>query len=61
VAEQHSISGDVLTPFLTQGDEGFDINNMEDWWVAQHMVSSGAGTLPGVPQPSFPEERIKTS
>jgi N-acylneuraminate cytidylyltransferase len=61
VTEKQSISGEVLTPFLTQGDEGFDINNMEDWWVAQHMVSSGAGTLPGVPQPSFPEERIKTS
>jgi CMP-N-acetylneuraminic acid synthetase len=61
VTEQHSISGDALTPFFTQGDEGFDINNMEDWWVAQHMLASGAGTFPAVTQLPFPEERLTTN
>jgi N-acylneuraminate cytidylyltransferase len=59
--ELKSISGDVLTPFFTQGDEGFDINNMEDWWVALHMLESGAGTCPPVPQAPFPEERLRAS
>lgn len=61
VTEQRSISGEVLTPFFTQGDEGFDINNMEDWWLAQHMLASGAGTFPPVTQSPFPEERLKIS
>jgi hypothetical protein len=58
VTELRSISGDAIAPFLTEGDEGFDINNMEEWWIAQHMVESGHGTLPEVDQAPFPARRL---
>ena len=58
VTELRSISGDAIAPFLTEGDEGFDINNMEEWWLAQHMVESGQGTLPEVDQAPFPAQRL---
>jgi CMP-N-acetylneuraminic acid synthetase len=48
VFEQASISGEVLAPFLTEGDEGFDINQQDDWVLAEHMVSTGRGVLPPV-------------
>ena len=56
VTGQRSISGDALTPFLSEGDEGFDINNMDEWWLAEHMLASGAGTVPEVAEAPFPLE-----
>jgi len=53
VTELHSISGDVVSPFLTAGDEGFDINNMNEWWLAQHMLASGTGTVPEITEAPF--------
>ncbi len=58
VTEMRSISGEAIAPFLSEGDEGFDINNMEEWWLAQHMLSSGAGTVPEVREPPFPGGRL---
>ncbi|HET9402983.1 MAG TPA: hypothetical protein VFO57_00190, partial [Burkholderiales bacterium] len=58
LTEQRSISGLVVAPFLTEQDEGFDINHMEDWWVALHMVESGAGRFPEVEQAPFPAQRL---
>jgi CMP-N-acetylneuraminic acid synthetase len=52
-SEMRSISGDVVSPFLTEGDEGFDINNMEEWWLAEHMLASGSGTVPTVSETPF--------
>lgn len=59
VTELGSISGGALAPFLTQGDEGFDINQPEDWWLAEHMLSSSTATLPPVPAPAYPKEQLK--
>jgi CMP-N,N'-diacetyllegionaminic acid synthase len=53
VTELRSISGDVVSPFLTAGDEGFDINNMDEWWLAGHMLASGSSTVPEVAQAPF--------
>lgn len=58
VSEQDSISGDRVAPFLTQGDEGFDINRPEDWWLAEHMLAAGTATLPEVPFSPYPPERL---
>jgi hypothetical protein len=43
----------VVSPFLTEDDEGFDINNMEEWWLAEHMLASGSGTVPTVSETPF--------
>jgi CMP-N,N'-diacetyllegionaminic acid synthase len=43
----------VLMPFLTQGDEGYDVNDVADWIYAEYLLSTGEATLPPVAQPPF--------
>ena len=50
IAETHTIAGHVLLPFLTQGYEGFDINDPHDWMIAERLLADGAVTLPRVAQ-----------
>ena len=50
VFERRSIAGDVLVPFVTEGHEGFDINDPYDWMVAERLLADGTATLPPVPQ-----------
>jgi len=45
-----TIAGDVLAPFFTEGYEGFDINDLHDWIVAERLLADGAVTLPRVLQ-----------
>lgn len=53
VGERRTIAGDVLVPFITEGYEGFDINDAYDWMVAERLLADGAVTLPGVRQASI--------
>jgi CMP-N,N'-diacetyllegionaminic acid synthase len=53
VLDGRTIAGDVLTPFLTEGHEGFDINDPTDWMVAERLLADGAVHLPPVPQPPY--------
>ena len=53
VRERRTIAGDVLVPFLTEGYEGFDINDAFDWIVAERLLADGAVTLPRVMQEPF--------
>jgi CMP-N-acetylneuraminic acid synthetase len=53
VRERRTIAGDVLVPFLTEGHEGFDINDAYDWMVAERLLSEGAVRLPPVAQPPY--------
>jgi N-acylneuraminate cytidylyltransferase len=46
VRERRSIAGDVLVPFLTEGYEGFDINDAFDWIVAERLLADGLAGLP---------------
>jgi CMP-N,N'-diacetyllegionaminic acid synthase len=46
VRERRTIAGDVLVPFLTEGYEGFDINDAFDWMVAERLLADGKVTLP---------------
>jgi CMP-N-acetylneuraminic acid synthetase len=56
VSEGRSIAGHVLMPFLTEGFEGFDLNDRDDWIVAEHLVSSGEAVLPKVTAPPYRDE-----
>ncbi len=40
-----SIAGNSIIPFISEGLEGFDINNPEDWILAEHFINSGEGQL----------------
>jgi CMP-N,N'-diacetyllegionaminic acid synthase len=48
VTERQSISGHAIAPFLTQGYEGFDINEPRDWREAEYLIASGQATLPEI-------------
>lgn len=41
VLEKKSISGDKILPFETEGYEGFDINTMDDWYLAEALIRNG--------------------
>jgi len=51
--ETHTIAGDVLMPFVTEGYEGFDINDPHDWMIAERLLADGAAALPHVRQEPF--------
>ncbi len=48
VTETHTIAGHVLAPFLTEADEGLDINQEEDWWHAEYLLARGEAKLPSI-------------
>jgi CMP-N,N'-diacetyllegionaminic acid synthase len=53
VLEKQTIAGDVLMPFITQGYEGFDINDPHDWMIAERLLADGAVSLPPIAQKPF--------
>jgi CMP-N-acetylneuraminic acid synthetase len=53
VTETGTREGKVVAPFLTQGYEGFNVDDEEDWDRAEHLVSSGRASLPAVERPSY--------
>ena len=46
--ETGTIAGEVITPFLTENDEGLDVNSQNDWRLLEMMVADGSATLPDV-------------
>ena len=53
VRERRTIAGDVLVPFLSEGYEGFDINDAFDWMVAERLIAEGKVTLPRLTREPF--------
>jgi CMP-N,N'-diacetyllegionaminic acid synthase len=58
VFERRTIAGDVVMPFMTDGHEGFDINDQYDWMVAERLLADGAAQLPVVHQAPYGAVRI---
>jgi CMP-N,N'-diacetyllegionaminic acid synthase len=50
VFERRTIAGDVVVPFVTEGYEGFDINDPTDWMIAERLLADGAVQLPPIRQ-----------
>jgi N-acylneuraminate cytidylyltransferase len=46
--EQKSIAGEAIIPFVSQGYEGFDINEPEDWWMAERLLNTQTVILPPI-------------
>jgi len=53
VLEGRTIAGETVVPFLTEGLEGFDINQSEDWDLAELYLARGEARLPEVPQEPY--------
>ena len=51
--EQNSIAGEAVIPFISAGLEGFDINDPEDWLLAEHYLQQGDARLPRIDMPAF--------
>ena len=51
--EQNSIAGEAIIPFISQGLEGFDINEHEDWLLAEHYLAKGEAQLPVIHQSPY--------
>jgi len=54
VTSGRTIAGEVVTPFLTEGIEGFDVNARDDWTLAERLVETGEAALPPVRQTPYP-------
>jgi CMP-N,N'-diacetyllegionaminic acid synthase len=48
VLEERTIAGTILMPFLTEGYEGFDVNNPYDWSLAENILKNQDVQLPPV-------------
>src|SRR5215210_1730580 len=51
VSQTGTREGRVVAPFFTEGYEGFNIDDEEDWERAKALVASGAATLPRIERP----------
>lgn len=54
VSETGTREGRVVAPFLTQGYEGFNVDDEEDWQLAERLVAAGAAHLPEVGRSPYP-------
>ena len=54
IFENRTIAGDSYVPFITEGDEGYDVNDVADWVYAEYLLSSGEASLPPVSKTPFP-------
>lgn len=52
--EQNTIAGEAIIPFVSQGLEGFDINEPEDWLLAEHYLAKEEARLPAISLPPYP-------
>ena len=46
----------MLAPFLTEGYEGFNVDDEDDFARAEPLVASGRGTLPVVERAPYPAD-----
>jgi CMP-N,N'-diacetyllegionaminic acid synthase len=51
--EQNTIAGEAIIPFISEGLQGFDINEPEDWLLAEHYLANGKARLPMISKPTF--------
>jgi N-acylneuraminate cytidylyltransferase len=54
VFQRRTISGHVIIPFITEGYEGFDLNDGDDWELANRLIERGEATLPFLSQTPYP-------
>ena len=52
--EHNTIAGEAIIPFISEGLEGFDINEPEDWLLAEHYLAKGKARLPTINLPVYP-------
>jgi N-acylneuraminate cytidylyltransferase len=54
VSETGTREGRVLAPFLTEGFEGFNVDDEVDWERAEALAAAGAAVLTRIERPPYP-------
>jgi len=54
VSETGTREGRVVAPFFTEGYEGFNVDDEEDWERAERLLAAGAATLPAIDRAPYP-------
>lgn len=54
-ADPPTIAGHVVVPFISEGQDGFDLNFPDDVTKAQNLISNGSVDLPSFDVPPFPK------
>jgi CMP-N,N'-diacetyllegionaminic acid synthase len=54
VFDDRTIAGNVIMPFFTHDHEGFDVNSVYDWRLAEDLARKGEAQLPKVTQSPYP-------
>jgi CMP-N,N'-diacetyllegionaminic acid synthase len=54
VSDTGTREGRVIAPFLTEGLEGFNVDDLEDWERAETLLAAGAVSLPAVSVAPYP-------
>ncbi len=54
VKETGTREGRVVSPFFTEGHEGFNVDDEEDWERAERLLASGAASVPAVGRSPYP-------
>lgn len=57
VTETGTREGRVVAPFFTEGHEGFNVDDEEDWEHAERLLASGAAALPAIGRAPYPPAR----
>ena len=54
VSETGTREGRVLAPFFTEGYEGLNVDDEEDWQRAERLLEEGAASLPAIARAPYP-------
>jgi CMP-N,N'-diacetyllegionaminic acid synthase len=54
VSETGTREGRVLAPFFTEGYEGLNVDDEEDWQRVERLLEDGAATLPAIARAPYP-------
>jgi CMP-N,N'-diacetyllegionaminic acid synthase len=53
VGETGTREGRIVAPFFTEGYEGFNVDDEEDWALAERLVAAGSAHLPAIGRPPY--------
>ena len=55
--EHSTIAGQSIIPFVSEGLEGFDINQPEDWILAEYFLANGIAKVPNISHVPYQDEK----
>jgi len=60
-SEGGTIAGEIVAPFMTEADEGLDLNSPVDWRLLELMLEEGTASLPKIDCAPFVRNRTASA